>query len=283
MKNHPFTAFQSVLFWLLFAVVLTVTACQEDQTKINAIANQKGSVVVELPDMPDDAVQTKIDINDLNFWSEGEYFYVVGLVDDQSNLWSRVWLKIRILDENDEALTFDGEKDIIVPTFSDALPPRGRTSFFSGFPLAKINGKPGKIVVMDAFAKEVEPGAILIPSDIGGVMILTQAKPGDSIASVENGWAVSAFVENPLPLHDCDSLRGEWLVYGKDEKLYISILTLGYGDNPSLIKERPGPLHPGDKVRVGSSVLYANIPRVLDSVRIGRVDFQPFDSRPFKK
>ena len=184
MKNHPFTAVQRLCLWMLFVVVLTATACKEDQTKINAIANPIGGAVVELPDMPDDARQTKVDINDLNYWSEGEYLYVVGLVDDQSSTWSRVWLKIRILGENDEVLSFDGDMDIIVPAFSEALPPRGRTSFFVGFPLSKIKGKPEKIVVVDAFAKDVEPGAILIPSGISGVVILTNAKPGEATATV---------------------------------------------------------------------------------------------------
>jgi len=281
MKNHPFVTLRS---WLLVCLIVAVSssACQEDQTKTNAIARQKGSAVVELPDLPDNAKQTEVDINDLNFWTEGAYFYVVGLVDDRSNQWSRIWVKIQLLDENDEVLKFDGGKEIVVPTFSDALPPRGRTSFFAGFPLAKINGKPAKVVFTDAFSMPVDPGAILISSSVGGVMILTQAKPGDSTATFEKGWAVSGIVENPLPDYTVDSLRGEWLVYGSDEKLYMSVLVVGQGDNPSLMQERPGSLFPLEKIRVGGSLLYENMPKMLDSVRIGRVELHVFDSRVFK-
>lgn len=271
-----------VFAFLMLTGILFNWGCEgEKNTREEAIARQKGTVV-ELPDMPANAQPATIDINDLNFWVEGEYFYVVGVVDDRSSKWSRVWVKLQVTDEDGDVLKFDGNKEINVPTFSDALPPGGRTSFFAGFPLNKFNGTPAKAQVANAYFVPVDPGAILVVSQFTGVLIMTP-KPGDSVSTVERGWSMGGFVENPLPQFPCNNLRGELLVYGKDEQLYLSQLVLSDGENPTLLMGKPGPLLPGEKRRVGASVMYDKAPRMLDSIKIGRVELQPFDARPLKK
>lgn len=266
---------------MLLSVLLSWGCEGEMDVRDEAIRRQKGTMV-ELPDMPADAQPATININDLNFWVEGEYFYVVGIVDDRSNKWSRVWVKLQVTDKDGDVLKFDGDKEIIVPTFSDALPPSGRTSFFAGFPLQKFNGTPSKAKIANAYFVPVAPGPILIVSEFSGVLIMTP-KPGDSVSTVERGWSMGGFVDNPLPQFPCNNLRGELLVYGKDEQLYLSQLVISDGDNPSLLLEKKGPILPGQKVRVGATVLYDHAPRILDSIKIGRVELQPFDARPLKK
>jgi hypothetical protein len=280
MKQFSFALAAALGVALVSGIVFG--GCQDEDTKAEAMARQKGAVV-ELPDMPSSAQPTAVEVNDLNFWAEGKYFIVVGVVDDRSSTWSRIWIKLNLLDQDGEALKFEGEKEITVPTFSDGVPPRGRTSFFAAFPLEELNGKPVKASIVNAYSVPVDPGPILIVSEFSGLKILTQAKPTDTVATVESGWSVGGFVDNPLPQYPCNNLRGEVLVYGTDEKLYLSQLVLSDGESPSLVMEKKGPIMPGEKRRVGTSVMYAKAPRILDSVKIGRVELQPFDARPLKQ
>ncbi|MCC6412296.1 MAG: hypothetical protein IT270_11595 [Saprospiraceae bacterium] len=266
---------------MLTGILQTGGCTHEKSTREDATKSQQGTVVA-LPGMPADAQPATVSIRDLNFWVEGDNFYVVGVVDDRGSKWSRVWVKLQVSDKDGDVLKFEGNEAIMVPTFSDALPPGGRTSFFAGFPLKQFNGTPAKAQVAIAYSVPTEPGAILVVSQFSGVLIMTP-KPGESTSTVERGWSLGGFVENPLPQFPCNNLRGELLVYGKDEKLYLSQIVISDGENPTLLMEKPGPLLPGEKRRVGASVMYDHAPRILDSIKIGRVELQPFDARPLKK
>ncbi len=165
-------------------------------------------------------------------------------------------------------------------TFSDAVPPRGRTSFFASWPLSAFSGTPANCIVKGAAALPITAGPILVASEISGVRILVPQKPGDTV-NVEKAWQVNVIVENPLDMPAAHP-KVEMLLYGsKDKKLWFAMVLDPDNEEQKryVDAERGGSMEPKERRRIGASVYYDGLPVALKEQLIGRVEFQPFEAR----
>ena len=224
--------------------------------------------------------EVKVSITAMNCWVEQERFFVVGICDNLSNDWQKIWLRMTLMDKAGKPLTVNDAADAVFPTLSDAVPPRGRTSFFAEWPLDALSGTPDSCTVTGAGAVLMPPGPIIVATEQSGVKMLVGEKVGDSLVMVEKAWQVSVVVENPLDMQALHP-RVELLVYGTDQLLwYATVLNPEDPQLKSVINaEREGPMAPQEKRRIGAYVYYDKLPQALKDKKIGRVEFQPFEAR----
>lgn len=230
--------------------------------------------------MPPDAAPANVVISDLHCWVERGHFYATGICDNAATEWQKIWLKMEPFDKSGKSIQINGGPDAVFTTFSDAVPPKGRTSFFAAWPLEAFSGVPDSCAVKGAGAELAAPGAILVVLENNGVRMLVPDTIGvDSLISVEKAWHVTAIVQNPLE-YQAARPRLELLVYGTDNLLWFA--TLLNPDDPAqkqlLFAEREGPMEPQEKRRFSVSVTYDNLPQALKDKKIGRVEFQPFNA-----
>lgn len=255
--------------FLGISLLLTCAECKDVKPK---------PVAVTLP--PKATALTNVSITALNCWVEKESFFITGICDNLSNDWQKIWLRMAPMDSEGKPLEVNGAADAPFPTFSDAVPPRGRTSFFAEWPLSAFSGVPDSCTVTGAGAINMPAGPILIISQQSGVKMLVGEKSGDSLVMVERAWQVNATVENPLDMQALHP-RLELLVYGTDQRLwYATVLNPEEPlQKPAVNAEREGPMKPQEKRRIGAYVYYANLPQALKDKKIDHVEFYPFEAR----
>lgn len=250
----------------------------------NCAGNQTANVDVPVnsaaPGPPSDTVSAEVTISSLNYWIERDQFFVTGICDNRSVDWQKIWLQLEAFDKSGDPLRINGEPAARFSTFSDAVAPSGRTSFFAGWPLAAFSGKPDSCVVTGAGAVKMNPGPILITSEQSGVRVLVPEQQGDSLANVEKAWHISVSVENPLDIHAYHP-RVEVLIYGTDQRLWLA--TLLNPEDPQqkgyVTTDKEGSIPPKGKQRVSTTIQYDNLPESLKRLKIGRVEYQAFEGR----
>ncbi len=229
---------------------------------------------------PQATAPLNVSISDLNYWVESDRFFVVGICDNLSNDWQKIWLRMAPTDPAGKPITVNDASDAVFPTFSDAAPPRGRTSFMVEWPLSAFSGTPDSCTVTGGGAAAMTPGPILICIEKSGVKMLVGEMMGDSLVMVEKAWQVNVLVENPLDVQALHP-RAELLLYGTDQRLwFVGVLNPEDPQQQQSVKaEREGPMAPQEKRRIGANVFYNSLPQALKDKRIGRVEFHAFEAR----
>ncbi|MCW5920849.1 MAG: hypothetical protein KIS77_00750 [Saprospiraceae bacterium] len=229
---------------------------------------------------PADTISAQVSIVDLNCWVEQERFFVAGICDNLSSDWQKIWLKMSPLDAAGNPLTINGEASASLATFSEAVPPRGRTSFFAEWSLKTFSGTPDSCIISGNGAQVLAAGPILVTGEYSGVRALYPEQVGDSVISVEKAWHANLVIENPLNLV-ANHPRVAMLLYGTDNRLwFVTVLNPEDSLQRAYVSaERQGPMQPQEKRRLGAIITYDNLPSALKENKIGRVDFQPFESR----
>lgn len=265
---------RTLILTLILGITLFLSCTNSVENKTNSAALPPG-LAEQL-----NTTLTNLTFTDLNCWVEREHFFVIGVCNNFTGEWSRIWLRMTPTDDEGNPITVNGAPNAVFPTLSDAVPPHGRTSFFFEWPLSAFPTTPDSFLVAGAGAVVMPPGAILITTEQSGVKVLVPATAGDTIATVEKAWRVSTVVENPLDLEAAHP-RIELLLYGTDQRLWFSSVL-----NPedtlqvkTLKAERDGPMAPKEKRRFGSVVFYDNLPQALKEKKIGQVKFLPFNAR----
>jgi hypothetical protein len=225
--------------------------------------------------MPKDVKPSKVVLNDVNCWTEGDMFYAAGIVDSEEFFWKRFWLELEVLDANQNLLKVKSDSFSIVPAHSYATPPRGRTSFFWSWKLSDIGGAPDSIRLHGAQGFELFPGAILLVSNQHGVKMLSSTVK-DSMN--ELAWMITGTLENPLQ-QSADRPCVDILLYGKDDRLYFA-QTLDLNQDTTIIKSSVwGPMMPAENRAFGMNISYEALPAPLKAQKIGRVDILAFEKR----
>ena len=251
------------------------TNCAGNQT-----ANVEPPVNATAPGLPADTLSAVVTISDLNYWIERDQFFVAGLCDNLSVDWQKISVQLAAFDGSGKQISINGAPTVQFPTFSDAVAPRGRTSFFAGWPLSAFSGKPDSCVVTGGSAVQMNPRPILVVSERSGVRVLTPEKQGDTLSNVERAWQVSIMVENPLEVTAYHP-RVEALIYGTDQRLWLA--TLLNPEDPQqkayLSVDLEGAIPPKGKRRFSTSIFYDNLPESLKRLKIGRVEYQAFEGQ----
>lgn len=256
---------------LTIVVLCLIAGCQS--------AGKKAEKPLNAELLPAGIAPSRIRITDLNYWTEQGQFFVTGVCVNESGAWEQIWLNVALTDEQGRALSVGGAASAVIPAFSSAVPPMGRTTFFAGWPLSGISGVPAACTVREEGSLKVAPGAILLTENVGGVRMMVPEAPGKP-TSVEAAWQISAVLNNPLP-QSARHPKLELLLYGTDNKLWFS--TLLDPDDPQykslIVSEKAGPMAGGEKRELGISVHYDQLPAALREKKIGRVELLAFDAR----
>jgi hypothetical protein len=227
--------------------------------------------------IPAGADTITVGFRDLNYFTSNDHFCIVGIVDNPSNAWQKIWLRAYLKDSTGNIVLINGDSSVIVRAFSDAVPPRGATAFFVAVPRGQISGIPVGCTMEGAGAVRRPSGAILLTSEIGGVRVLYQ-DPADTSKMKETVFNLQATLENPLDMNAYHP-RIVLLVYGKDEKLYFTQVVNPDKRSSPIRQERDGPLAPGEKRKFTCPIYYEMLPEQLQNSLIGRVAVQAFDAR----
>lgn len=231
--------------------------------------------------MPADAKPVEVQISNFNCWKEGDNFYVTGICNSQSDQWQKIWLRMEPKDSAGAALYFDGSAGVEFPVFSAAIPPRGRSSFFKGWPLKFFSKIPDTCQVTAAGAVSKEAGPVLLVEGLSGVRMLSPVNPGsDSSANKEIGWQISVTLSNPLTMKAQDPSI-ELLIYGKDNRLwYASLINI---NDPKIRNnihaDDYGPIPAGAKRLISTKISYGNLPHQIELQKIGKVEVLAFENR----
>ncbi len=229
--------------------------------------------------LPPNAQPPDVSIHDLNCWSEQGQFFVTGICVNESNTWQKIWLKAEPMDKDGKPLKIQGFDAVVLPTFSSAVPPKSRTSFFAGWPLADFKGLPDSCRVAGAGSIQKPAGPILLVEQVSGVKMLAPQQAGQP-ATEEIAWQINAVLNNPMPVAAAHP-RLELLLYGTDKRLWLS--TLLNPEDPQtkqmLSLEKEGPMQPGEKRQVGVYAFYERLPAALKEKKIGRVEMLGFEER----
>jgi hypothetical protein len=225
--------------------------------------------------MPTEGLDTmQVTFDDVHTWVENGQFYVVGLANNLSNDWQQYWLRLTALDAAGQVLTINGKPDVVVPVMADAVPPRGRSSFFAAIPLDKISGTPADCKLAAAGAKIMDPGPILIATEISGVRVLVQNE-SDTV-QVEKAWQMRIKVTNPLPL-EAQNPCLESLLYGRDGKLWYAQTYNPQRDTAIISQSEIGPI-PAQGSRIFAyNISYDSLPKGLQDAKIRNVEVLCFD------
>ncbi len=229
--------------------------------------------------VPDNAQPLELNINNINCWVEKEHFIVTGICSNTSGKWQKIWLEAMPIDAKGKPLSISKHSSVIVATFSDAVPPNGRTSFYATWPLTEFSGKPASCNIKVAGAIPKDPGPILAMSVVNGLKMFAPSVAGEA-APKERAWQVSGTISNPLDMV-ATSPRLEILLFGTDNKLWMS--TVLNPDDPAIQPifsfHRQGPMQAKEERGFSLQVYYAGLPQVLKDIKIGRVEILPFEAR----
>ncbi|MCB0529776.1 MAG: hypothetical protein KDC61_18030 [Saprospiraceae bacterium] len=267
---------RSIVSVFLFFLFLLPACSNCTQQKSVALGLTTGSTV----SVPVDAVPANVTISSLNYWTERGRYFVTGICDNNDTEWQRIYLKIEPLDAEGKPLTINGEPSASFATLSEAVPPRGRTSFFAEWPLEAFSGVPDSCIISGAGSVLLYPGPILVSLETNGVKMMVQdTLPNDSVVLAEKAWQVSTVIENPLEMQ-APHPRVELLLFGTDERLWFATVLNPEDEatKKTVVAERDGSMVPQERRRIGAIVFYDNLPQALKDKKIGRVVFQPFNA-----
>lgn len=275
--------FRLYVFTALLAVGGWVAACNGDaqQTQKETDAADFGSLGMKMfsDSLPAGAQQIPVGFRDMNAYTSNGYFCIVSRVDNGTDLWQKIWVKSELLDAEGNTLSVEGDTSLLLQTFSDAVPPRGATSFFCAIPLDKVSGVPVNCRLEGAGAIPKSAGPILLATDIGGVRAMyPDKKDSVTVKVVEQIFMVQGAIENPLNLTAYHP-KIVFLVYGNDTRLYFAQMIDPEKPNPSFRQDGFGPLNPQDKRPFTYQIHYEMLPDPLKEMLIGRVDVEVFESR----
>lgn len=253
--------------------IALLLCCQGCADPVDATASLNAQL---LPPTP---LPSNVSIHDLNCWSEQGQFFITGTCVNESNTWQKMWLKAEPLDKAGKPVKIQTFGSVIFPTLSSAVPPKGRTAFFAGWPLTDFKGVPDSCRVTGAGAIQVPTGPILLVDQISGVKMLSPLQTGQP-ATEEIAWQINAVLNNPMPIAAAHP-RLELLLFGTDNRLWYS--TLLNPEDPQtkqmLSLEKDGAMQPGEKRQVGVYAFYAQLPAALKAKKIGRVEILGFEER----
>lgn len=227
--------------------------------------------------LPGIADTLTVGFRDLNFYTSKDHFCIVGIVDNQSSFWQKIWLQVQLVDSSGTTLTFHGDTTLIIRAFSDAVPPRGATAFFAAVPLSQLSGIPVNCRVAGAGAMQRPPGPILIAATTAGSGVYAL----DSTAASgvrERAYNLNAQINNPLDERAYHP-RVVLLMYANDNRLYYAQLINPEVPNSPIQQDNQGPMSPAEKRNIIYQINYDLIPEPLQSLRVGRVEVQAFDAR----
>lgn len=215
-----------------------------------------------------------------NCWIEKGNFNVVGVCNNFSSEWQKIWLNVAPLDEKGKPVAILNHASVVIPTFSDAVPPNGRTSFSASWPVKNFSGKPDTCIITLAGATLQKEGPILVTPTTNGLKMFKPLDPGQTVAE-ELGWQISGTLSNPLPLVAAHP-RLEVLIYDTEFKLWFStMVNTEDPQNKSIFQflERQGPLQPKEDRYFTLQLYYQALPQALKDKKIGKVDILPFEAR----
>lgn len=256
---------------VILVLFFSITACTEKTP--NVVRPLHANL------LPEAAKTIPGNISQLNCWVEQDQFFVTGICSNQSASWQKIWLEVTPLDAEGKPLTIEKHNAVILSTFSDAVPPNGRSSFFGSWPLSAFSGVPNASSVKIAGAITQNAGPILVASKINSMKMLASTAP-DQPATEEIAWQVNGSILNPLPTI-ANHPRLEVLVFGTDNRLWLSTL-LNPEDPASQVNfqfARKGPLQAQEDRPFTLQVFYASLPKALKEQKIGRVEILPFEAR----
>jgi len=220
-----------------------------------------------------------ISVFQMNSWVENGKFFVTGICNNNTADWQKIWVELTPIDGNGKPVMISKCTSVIIPTYSDAVPPSGRSSFSAAFPLSDFSGKPATYSVKAVKGIQPAPGPILVSQGTSAMVMMAPGAQGEP-ASVEQAWQVSGTISNPLPLIASNPML-EVLVFSQDGKLWLS--TLINPSDPTLSGifhfDRVGPFQPKEDRNFSLQVAYAILPKPIQEQKIGRVEILPFEAR----
>jgi hypothetical protein len=230
--------------------------------------------------IPPGAQMADVSISDLNYWIEGDRFFVIGICHNESARWQNIWLAMIPLDKNGQTIGFSPESYNTFQVTANAVPPKGRSSFFAFWPLNAFDAPPAACRVSGAGTFQVPPRPILIATETGGIRVLDNKPSGDTLKQIESRWMSNTTIVNPMPV-EAAAPRLELLIYGTDNKLWMSTLLdpEDPGLKPVFSMEKTGPMAPGEKRKASTYIYYDKVPARLQEIKIGRVEYLPFCAR----
>ena len=256
---------------LLWTALLLPFACQNDDKAKNTKASNDPMV------MPEDAIKAETSVSDFNCWTELNMFIITGICNNESAKWQRIWLRAVINDKDGKVVPFKGHPDVVFRAFSDAIPPRGRSSFMIALPLSGFGGVPDTCQISGAGAITMNEGPVLIASDIGVVRLL---QPNTQI---ESGRKASVKISNPQPGRAVDNPKFEVLLYGQDNRLWMAQVVTPIDStfirNNHLVSDGEGPIPGAGSRTYGFDLVTQGLPAALQNGKLGRIDFLPFEAR----
>ncbi len=270
--------FLPISYTLFFCLGLSLVQCKPQSAPVPAAVEKKAPLPGELPA---NLVPAIVNVTDLNCWREYDVFFVTGICDNASDNWQKIWLRMEPLDSTGRSISVNNLPNAVFSTFSEAVPPRGRTAFFFGWKLTDFSGVPDSARIFVAGGEPRQPGATIIAQDASGVRMMandvTLEKPGPMR---EVGWQCGLTMNNPLNIPAAHP-RAEILIYGTDKRLWLAMVL-----NPEDAEQRSfitvdgeGPLNPQEKRRMDCKMYYYHLPNRLKQIMIGKVEFLAFDAR----
>lgn len=231
--------------------------------------------------MPVTAKPIAAPISNLNTWVESGSFFVTGICSNASTDWQKIWLEATPLDSSGKPLRVSKHSSVVLNTFSDAVPPNGRTAFFASWPLGDISGSPTACQIKVAGAVRQTAGPILVIPMVNALKMFAPQETGQP-ATEELAWQLSGKLLNPLPIQ-AKHPRLEILVFGTDNRLWFS--TLLNPEDPAMKRvfqfvEGDGPLQPNESREFSLQVFYQGLPQALKEKKIGQIEVLPFEARP---
>ena len=213
----------------------------------------------------------------LNYWTEGDYFYITGLADNHSGEWARIWVELEILDAKGQVLKYKGETSVINRTFSDGIPPSGQSAFFAQCALKKFNGMPASARVKGMRGISVSPDAILVCTEVSALrMLRTESTAGDTAKrQVEFSRLAVGHIANPLNMV-ADDYCVELALFGESDNKLWFIQPVYPNQDSTIWQEREGPLQPNETRKISMQVYFENLPKPLQTAKIGLVEMYPF-------
>lgn len=232
-------------------------------------------------ELPANLVQANITISALNCWREKGVFFVTGICDNFSDDWHKIWLRMEPMDSTGRSITVGNLPSAVFAAFSEAVPPRGRTSFFYGWKLEDFAGVPDSARLFAAGGEPRTPGAVIIAQEPSGVRMMASAPtPNGPGVPKEVGWQCGLVLHNTLEVVATHP-RAELLVYGTDQRLWLSMV-LNYDDATQrsfITANGEGAMQPSEKRQMDCKLYYYHLPDRLKQIMIGKIEFLAFDAR----
>ncbi|MFN0036270.1 MAG: hypothetical protein ACKVUS_14495 [Saprospiraceae bacterium] len=258
-------------FSALFALLLSFQNCGEKTPP------PTGPLHAEI--LPSSAQRVEVAVRSINCWVERGQFFVTGICSNTSAGWQKIWLEAAPLDAAGKPITISKHRSVIIGTFSDAVPPNGRTAFYASWPVTDFSKTPATCSIKAAGATPQAPGPILVVPTINALKIRGLVAPGQPITE-EKAWQISSSIHNPLAMV-ASRPRLEILVFDTEGTLWLS--TMLNPEDPatnSIFRfEREGPLQANEERPFNLQVSYERLPQPLKEKKIGRVEILPFEAR----